>query len=438
MIDNATLSPRETEILALIAQGKANKEIASELFISVNTVKVHVSNIFQKIEVSSRTEATLYAIEQGIVQSPTTPILSVDGEISADSIDDTYKETPKKPAWIKRNWWVILFSLVSFYAILQSTVPTLPFLFTVTPTPNPFIEALNQNRMESISQMNTPRIGFASVINDNNIFVIGGTAEGKTLDTLERYDIVNDSWEILPAKPTAVSEADAVFLRGSIYVPGGKLGDGSLTDVLEVYNLSTNDWEAKASLPVKLYGYSLASFEGQLFLFGGWNGEEVADNVYRYDPSLDEWFPCAPMPTARMNASASVFGGSILVIGGSDGDTSLSSNEGYLPNFGTNGEGEWKVNNNLPFTCDYCSSNSLSDQLFVIGNDRIWQYSNGTQKWSAIMLKKDQFIPNRIRSEVSPEGYLLIFGGLTTDDTLANLAVKYRVIYTISLPNVIN
>ena len=54
------------------------------------------------------------------------------------------------------------------------------------------------------------------------------------------------------------------------------------------------------------------------------------------------------------------------------------------------------------------------------------------------MLKKDQFIPNRIRSEVSPEGYLLIFGGLTTDDTLANLAVKYRVIYTISLPNVIN
>jgi len=438
MIDNATLSPRETEILALIAQGKANKEIASELFISVNTVKVHVSNIFQKIEVSSRTEATLYAIEQGIVQSPTTPILSVDGEISADSIDDTYKETPKKPAWIKRNWWVILFSLVSFYAILQSTVPTLPFLFTVTPTPNPFIEALNQNRMESISQMNTPRIGFASVINDNNIFVIGGTAEGKTLDTLERYDIVNDSWEILPAKPTAVSEADAVFLRGSIYVPGGKLGDGSLTDVLEVYNLSTNDWEAKASLPVKLYGYSLASFEGQLFLFGGWNGEEVADNVYRYDPSLDQWFPCAPMPTARMNASANVLGDKIIVIGGINGEKSLKSSEVYLPSFEEDGGGEWKKNSDLPFECDYCSSNSLSNQMLVISSDRIWQFSNGTQKWSEILLNKDQLIPSHISSAISSDGSLYIFGGSTDGIDPANFAVKYRVIYTISIPNVIN
>jgi len=70
LMESAPLSDREIEILQLVSQGKSNKEIAAELFISVNTVKVHMANIFTKIGVSSRTEATLYAIEHGIVQSP--------------------------------------------------------------------------------------------------------------------------------------------------------------------------------------------------------------------------------------------------------------------------------------------------------------------------------------------------------------------------------
>ena len=50
------LSERELEILRLVAQGKSNKEIASELFISVNTVKVHLAKIFQRLGVASRTD----------------------------------------------------------------------------------------------------------------------------------------------------------------------------------------------------------------------------------------------------------------------------------------------------------------------------------------------------------------------------------------------
>ena len=66
-MDANVLSDREIEVLRLVGQGKSNKEIAMDLDISVNTVKVHVSNIYQKIGVSSRTEATLFAIENGVV-----------------------------------------------------------------------------------------------------------------------------------------------------------------------------------------------------------------------------------------------------------------------------------------------------------------------------------------------------------------------------------
>src|SRR5512146_1281177 len=67
---NEPLSEREVEILRLVATGASNKEIATSLAISPNTVKVHLRNIFTKINVVSRTEATLYAIKNGVVEQP--------------------------------------------------------------------------------------------------------------------------------------------------------------------------------------------------------------------------------------------------------------------------------------------------------------------------------------------------------------------------------
>ena len=70
MIENAPLSEREIEILKFVATGASNKEIAYRLTLSENTVKVHARNIFAKIGVASRTEATLYAIRTGLVDHP--------------------------------------------------------------------------------------------------------------------------------------------------------------------------------------------------------------------------------------------------------------------------------------------------------------------------------------------------------------------------------
>jgi two-component system, NarL family, response regulator LiaR len=63
----AALTGRETEVLRLLARGKANKQIAGGLYVSEKTVKAHVSAILMKLGVQSRTQAALYAVRTGLV-----------------------------------------------------------------------------------------------------------------------------------------------------------------------------------------------------------------------------------------------------------------------------------------------------------------------------------------------------------------------------------
>jgi NarL family two-component system response regulator LiaR len=61
------LTQRETEVLALLAKGRANKEIAREMGLGSQTVKTHVSNILAKLDMRSRTQAALYALKIGLI-----------------------------------------------------------------------------------------------------------------------------------------------------------------------------------------------------------------------------------------------------------------------------------------------------------------------------------------------------------------------------------
>ena len=63
------LTERELEIIKLVAQGLANKEIANRLEIAERTVRTHVSNILEKLHLANRTQATLYAIKKGLTVS---------------------------------------------------------------------------------------------------------------------------------------------------------------------------------------------------------------------------------------------------------------------------------------------------------------------------------------------------------------------------------
>jgi two-component system nitrate/nitrite response regulator NarL len=66
--DKDRISPREREILMLVARGASNKEMARELKLAESTVKIHMQSILRKLNLTSRVQAAVYAVEHGIVE----------------------------------------------------------------------------------------------------------------------------------------------------------------------------------------------------------------------------------------------------------------------------------------------------------------------------------------------------------------------------------
>jgi DNA-binding NarL/FixJ family response regulator len=64
------LTPRETEILQALAGGQSNKQIAKKFWLSDQTIKYHLTNIYRKLRVGSRTEAVHAAYEHGLIENP--------------------------------------------------------------------------------------------------------------------------------------------------------------------------------------------------------------------------------------------------------------------------------------------------------------------------------------------------------------------------------
>ena len=62
-----SLSPRELEVLKLVAAGLTNAQVAQELFLSPRTVNGHLNSIYRKLEVASRSAAVRFAVEHGLV-----------------------------------------------------------------------------------------------------------------------------------------------------------------------------------------------------------------------------------------------------------------------------------------------------------------------------------------------------------------------------------
>lgn len=430
-MDEHPLSDREVEILKLVAQGLSNKEIAAALFISINTVKVHLRNIFEKTKVMSRTEATLYAIEKGIVKSPGP---------EAEAIDMPAPEPVELTRWQKlwkQYWWASiplgLGILAAFSALLAGT----PLFAPPTPTPNPLQSITAQQRWQELAPLPEARAGLAAAAYDNAIYAIAGETENGPSGLVTRYDPQTDSWSRRANKPTPVTYVSAVLLGEKIFVPGGELADGTPTDILEVYDPRKDSWETRAPIPIKVSGYALADFEGQMFLFGGWDGEKALDRVFIYDPNDDAWREGTPMSTARAYAGAAEAGGKIYVVGGWDGTEALDVNESYNPSRDVTGEVAWEEETPMPEKIKRVRANSIGELIIVVQAQNEWQFIPNSLTWNILETTLQKNINSCLASSNS-QGFVHFIGGLDDSTRVSTTHLRYQTVYQIFIPLIKN
>ncbi len=446
----AELSAREVEILRLVATGASNKQVAQQLTISQNTVKVHLRNIFAKINVTSRTEATVYAIRHGLIQVAGQAPAGGDDGANRDARGITGRpdndvDQPALPLAtpqpsrerISRRRGRAAFLITALIVLLVATgifARTLRGQL-VAPSPAPPVAP---PRWQAKADMPTARSGLAVATYENEVYAIGGETLEGVIGAVERYDAATDTWATLPPKPVAVTDVSAAVIGGRIYVPGGRLASGVVTNTLEVYNPREDQWEQRAPLPIALSAYALVAFEGRLYLFGGWNGQESLASVYEYDPSRNQWTEQTPMLTARGYAGAAVAGGKVYVIGGRDDRQTLAVNEEYIPEKDRGAENPWQTRAPMPTSRAGMGLAAIADIIHVIGGQGEngqsltslkyfpqideWQSFEGPmpQTWSKMGL-------------TSLETFLYALGG-RLDGNFTQRHMTYQAIYTIVVP----
>jgi len=441
--DTNELSEREQEILKLIATGVSNKEIANKLFISSNTVKVHLRNIFAKIGATSRTEAAMYAVRIGLVETAS-PIILSDEDVLQSSINQqlpfdsstTLPTNSLNPRInIKRSvLYVSIFGFIiilfSIYAIVYLRQNNNPIDTLVSPTSTPRVQWFE------LPGLPIPRQGLAVINYDNQIYAIGGENAQGISNVVERFNPQANTWIDLAPKPTMVTEINAAAIGGLIYVPGGKLVSGLPTDITEIYDPQSNEWSTGISLPKPLSAYALTVFEGRIYIFGGWDGKQVVNDAYVFDYHNNTWTNLPPMPTARSFAGAVVVGGKIYVIGGWDGQEGLTTNEVYQPDFSGQGS-QWLQAPPLPSGRYGMGVTNLANIIFIIGGTK----SDNNLTTIALIPEETDWvkIENPLQIGWSFLGAttvgtrLYVLGG-KTEEGFSNQMWSYQAIFTISLP----
>ena len=423
------LTEREQEILRLIATGTSNKDIARQLFISFNTVKVHLRNIFAKIGVTSRTEAAVYAINAGLTRAAGILVLEpVPQERPAAT--NIFPRTKKQLVlWISILVVVLLVGVVTL-VIKRYRTPKTAVASSVPVEPQ---------RWQELAALPTARSGLAVAVYENQIFTIGGETSQGVTGVMEQYNVATDTWITLTSKPLPVTDINAAVIGGQIYIPGGRLASGGETDVLESYDPGQKKWQRHAPLPVALSGYALVAFEGKLYVFGGWDGQKFVASVYAYDPTQDKWFERWPMPTTRGFAGAAVAGGSIYVIGGTAGLQALSINEEYVPERDMGGENPWTSRAPIPEARFAMGVASIADIIHVIGGDgqatifHAFEYYPQRDEWQSFEFPLTQPLLSPGVGVV--ETNLHTFGGVqpsTSNPSTQHLV--YQAIYTLFIP----
>jgi DNA-binding CsgD family transcriptional regulator len=379
------LSDRELIVLERLVDGSTNREIASNLSISHNTVKVHLRNIFTKLGVSSRTEAITVAIQKGLLTVPGTVDVGDSTSTKAHSsavpqaesqdvnqVSDAASTSPP----LSPNWRIIAIVLLLLVALLFGVLIGPQLSERDDGQVDEITDGTDENSLEQpiddsdwlIAQpMPGERANMALVAVGLDLYQIGGEVGAGVVNLVDVYDTSTGRWSSASAKPTAVSDASAGVLFGEIYVPGGRLADGTPTSVVEAYSPANNAWRPVTPLPKPIAAGLTLVDDGLLYVVGGWDGEEYLGEGQVYDPDTEEWRNMPPMAQARSAAAGGVLSGGLYIVGGHDGIEELDRCEYFDPD-----EQAW-------FDCQPMLLSRSKAGAAVLGNNRLFVIGGGVE-----------------------------------------------------------
>lgn len=430
-----TLSQRELEIARLVATGATNQQIAKELTISVNTVKVHLKNIFGKLDIQSRTEVAMYAVSQGWVDLDMPPTAPTTVPTETESI------VPEAVSLGKRIFLVLAVLVAGLMLFLpqvegESTSSIASEFADHSASAYLSGPALELYRWSSMAPLPTVRSRFAAAYCDGSIYVIGGDSGEGVTGVVEEFDPSTNSWRARRPKPVPVSNVSAGVIGGKVYVAGGFTAAGEVIADLEVYDPAADVWERGVSLPVPLCAYAVAVVDGKLYVFGGWTGSSYLGSTYQYDPLTDVWSDGTSMPSARGFAGAAVIHEKVYVVGGYNGREELASVEQYDPAMDDGRRDPWTAKSPMTMRRGGLGIAAVAGTLYAIGggwhgylayNER---YDAMTDTWSTI--ETPVFGEWRNLGVVASDTRIYALGGWNGD--FLNLNQEYQALFTYYLP----
>lgn len=343
-LDVNPLSERERDVARLLATGASNAEIARDLIISPHTVKVHLRNIFEKLQVNSRTEASMLLVQRGWIDLPGgMAIPRIDEQPVAIPEPEPLADLPPPQQPWQRAYLVAVLALL-FLAlaapIWRSQARTSAPLLTdagIRSTGAPRITP--DARWQELAPLPTARSRHAVARVENVLYVLGGEGEGgRRLRAVDGYDLSTNRWRALAPLPEAASNLAAAALGDTIYVAGGttsvnREGDATLAAKLWGYSVAENAWREVGSLPASLAGAALTADETSLYLVGGWDGAAMRDEIWSWTPGPSNesprWELAGRLDSGRAFLGAVVVDDELYTVGGFDGQRELARADAY-------------------------------------------------------------------------------------------------------------
>lgn len=444
--ENEPLSDREQEILRLVATGVTNKEIAVALRISPNTVKVHLRNIFAKIGVVSRTEATIYAIKNGLVKTPNLTENAINGTADqiifttsplaglSDSSQEPKKESKSPPSF----WpWILIIAGVAMLSLLALAILNARLINPLEANA-PIPTADQASRWSSLPPMPLALYGSSTASFAGTIYLIGGRDQNGVYPGSMAYDPNTSQWRSLAAKPTPVAETDAAIIQEKVYVPGGINNDGKAVRNLEAYDIQTDSWESLAPLPNPISRAAVVAFEGKLYVIGGWNNGIYSDKIYIYNIEDDQWIAGPHLPSPRASTAATVMEGFIIIAGGENQDGLLSEVIKYFPYRETTSTTPFEFGPSLPDKRTAATALFFTNVVYLMGgldgtgmNTPNLVIDTALTEWREID-PNTQPIPDDSMAVAS--GNLIHILGGKMNGLATNAHLSYQAIYTVTLP----